>query len=285
MKKLLIFAVCLLVMAACKKEEKPVAIVEEQKIDQNDSLLKVIEQKDNELNDLFATFNQIQEGLNQIAEAENYVSMAKEGESTEKMKQISDKMQFIQNKMKENRELLDKMKEQLHQSSLKGDELKKTIESLVAQLEERDLKLQQLRQELEAKDIHITEQDQKINDQNKDIEDLKNESTDKSRTIDEQDKALHTAYYVFGTKEELKEQNILSKKEVLRSDFNKNYFTKIDIRIEKEVKLYSKKAELLTSHPKGSYTLAPDASGQQVIRITDPDKFWSTSKFLVFLVI
>ena len=44
MKKLLIFAICLLVMAACKKEEKPVAIVEEQKIDQNDSLMKVIEQ-------------------------------------------------------------------------------------------------------------------------------------------------------------------------------------------------------------------------------------------------
>ena len=146
------------------------------------------------------------------------------------------------------------------------------------------MKLQQLRQELEAKDIHITEQDQKISEQSKNIEDLKNESSDKTRTIDDQDKQIHTAYYVFGTKEELKEQNILSKKEVLRSDFNKNYFTKIDIRIEKEVKLYSKKAELLTAHPKGSYTLAPDASGQQVIRITDPDKFWSTSKYMVILV-
>ena len=103
--------------------------------------------------------------------------------------------------------------------------------------------------------------------------------------VDESDGSLfEQAIDWYETKEELKEQNILSKKEVLRSDFNKNYFTKIDIRIEKEVKLYSKKAELLTAHPKGSYTLAPDASGQLVIRITDPDKFWSTSKYMVILV-
>ncbi len=284
MKKLLFFSACLLIMVACKNDEKPIAVVEEKNVEQNDSLMKIIEQKDNEINDLFATFNLIQEGLNQIAEAENYVSMAKEGDSTEKMKQISDKMQFIQQKMKENRDLLDKMREQLRQSSLKGDELKKTIESLISQIEEKDAKLQQLRSELDAKDIHITEQEQKITDLNNNVTDLKIDSTSKSRTIDEQDKKLHTAYFVFGTKEELKKQNILNKKEVLKSDFNKNYFTKIDIRVEKEFKLFSKSAKLLTSHPAGSYTLSPDASGQQVLRVTNADKFWSTSKYMVILV-
>ena len=89
---------------------------------------------------------------------------------------------------------------------------------------------------------------------------------------------------MFGTKSELKEQGILSKGEVLKSHFNKNYFTKIDIRVDKEIKLYSKKATMMTSHPAGSYTLNTDANGQYVLRITNPQQFWSTSKYLVILV-
>ena len=71
---------------------------------------------------------------------------------------------------------------------------------------------------------------------------------------------------------------------MLRSNFNKEYFTKIDIRIDKEIKLYSKSAEILTSHPAGSYTLQRDANKQYVLRITNPDSFWSTSKYLVIQV-
>ena len=99
-----------------------------------------------------------------------------------------------------------------------------------------------------------------------------------------QDKQLHTAWFVFGTKKELKEQQILVDGKVLQSSFNKEYFTKIDIRVDKEIKLYSSSAKMLTSHPSSSYTLQRDANKQYVLRITDPQLFWSTSKYLVVLV-
>ena len=67
-------------------------------------------------------------------------------------------------------------------------------------------------------------------------------------------------------------------------DFNKDYFTQIDIRTVKEIKLYSKSAEMLTNHPAGSYTLQKDQRGEYVLRITDPNKFWSVSKYLVIKV-
>ena len=93
---------------------------------------------------------------------------------------------------------------------------------------------------------------------------------------------MHTAYFVFGTKKELREQRILQQGDVLRNnDFNHDYFTKIDYRVTKVIKLYSKKAELLTSHPAGTYALDKDAQGQFTLRITDPDRFWSVSKYLV----
>ena len=60
--------------------------------------------------------------------------------------------------------------------------------------------------------------------------------------------------------------------------------TKIDIRVEKEIKFYSKSAKILTMHPSGSYTLQRNAQKQYVLRITNPQIFWSTSKYLVVVV-
>ena len=159
-----------------------------------------------------------------------------------------------------------------------------TIESMVKQLEEKDQQLQQLRAELDSKDIHISELDEKISNLNTHVEDLKTESKQKSETISNQDKQLNTAWFVFGTKKELKEQHIIEGDRVLQSNFNKSYFTKIDIRVDKEIKLYSKSAKLLTMHPSSSYTLQQDANKQYVLRITNPQLFWSTSKYLVVLV-
>ena len=82
----------------------------------------------------------------------------------------------------------------------------------------------------------------------------------------------------------LSKDGLFSKTKILNKDFNKDYFTKIDIRIDKEIKLYSKSAQIMTSHPAGSYTLQRDANKQFVLRISDPDTFWSTSKYLVVLV-
>ena len=59
---------------------------------------------------------------------------------------------------------------------------------------------------------------------------------------------------------------------------------KIDIRVTKEIKLYSKSVKLLTTHPSGSYQLVTDENKQYVLQITTPQLFWSTSKYLVVLV-
>jgi chromosome segregation ATPase len=178
----------------------------------------------------------------------------------------------------------------VRESSVKGGQLKKIIDNLTQQLETKDHQLQALREELDRKDIHIAELDEKVASLNTNVTSLKEDNEKKEETITSQDKALHTAWFVFGTKDELKEQRILSKDglfsktKLLEKDFNKDYFTKIDIRIDKEIKLYSKSAQIMTSHPAGSYTLQRDANKQFVLRISDPDTFWSTSKYLVVLV-
>jgi len=41
---------------------------------------------------------------------------------------------------------------------------------------------------------------------------------------------------------------------------------------------------LLTSHPEGSYELKKDDKGQLTLVITNPNKFWSVSRYLVIEV-
>lgn len=250
----------------------------------SDSLQRIVEQKENEINDIMGTLNDINEGLREISEAEGRVTLARAGEGANQKQKIMEDVKFIQERMDQNRELLDKLRKQLRESTFKGDQLKRTVENLTKQLEQKDIELQNLREELDKKDIHITELDETISNLNTDVSNLKTESEQKSATISNQDQQLNTAWYVFGTKKELKEEGILDGGHVLQGNFNKSYFTKIDIRVQKEIKLYSKKAEMRTSHPSSSYVLDKDAKGQYVLRITDPQTFWSTSKYLVIEV-
>lgn len=281
MKKVLIIVACVATFIACKDSKKEQSLP---MVSQADSLQKVINQKDNEINDMMGLFNDIEEGFRQINEAENRVNLAKAGEGADQGQRIRENVQFIQQRLSQNRLLIDKLRQQLRESSVKGDQLKRSLENLTKQLEAKDNELKDLRAQLEAKDIHIAELDQTISSLNEDVTSLKGESEQKTQTINTQDKQLNTAWFVFGTKRELKDQNILVKGKVLQGNFNKSYFTKIDIRVEKEIKLYSKSAKILTMHPSSSYTLTRDSKDQYVLRITNPQIFWSTSKYLVVQV-
>ena len=288
----MLFAVCVITLTACERSKTNPMML------QNDSLRAIIEARDNEINDMMGTLNDIQEGFRAISEAENRVTLAKSGEGSNRSAQIKEDIQFISQRMEENRELIKKLQQQLRETGFKGDQMKKTIDEMTMQLAKKDKELQALRAELDKKDIHIAELDETINNLNTDVatlttekqnlttekENLTADNSKKAETISTQDKQLNTAWYAFGTKKELKEQKIIDGGKVLQGAFNKNYFTKIDIRVDKEIKLYSKSVKLLTTHPSSSYSLSKDTNGQYILRITDPSSFWSTSKYLVVQV-
>ena len=282
MKKLLLVAcVAAFCLTGCNNGKNDSAA---QNTAQADSLNGIIAQKDSEINDLMGTLNEIEEGFQQISEAEHRVSLAKDGEGVNKKQKLKEDIQFIADRMKQNRELIAKFQKQLANGTLKGAQLQKTIEGLQKQLEEKDAQLQTLREELDKKDIHIAALDETVNNLNTKTNRLTAESNQKTETINAQDKQIHTAWYVFGTKKELKEQSIIQDGKVMTGNFNKNYFTKVDIRNLSEIKLYSKSAKLLTTHPSSSYSLVRDANKQYTLRITNSQLFWSTSKYLVVLV-
>lgn len=292
MKKILLLlaAVCTLsfAMSCSTKKEK-----EQESKDPNaetiDSLRQALTQSQNESNDLIETLSQIQDGFDQINEAEGHVSVEnKQGERANKQA-IIENMEFIQRTMKLNRELISNLQQQLRNANQSDKRTKAKLEEMVnnynKQLEDKQKQIDELRAQLAERDIKIAEQGEQINALNTSVNDLSQKNEEKARTVAAQDKELNTAYYVFGTKKELREQRILKSGDVLKSnDFNKDYFTRIDLRVTKQIRLYSKSAKLMTNHPAGSYTLEKDAQNQYVLRINNPQEFWSVSKYLVIIV-
>ena len=155
MKKLLILTVALLSMVACKQkgpDPKDLAMIQ-----QRDSLNRIIAQKDNEINDMMLTMNDIVEGFRAINEAEDRLTIARSGEGASSSERIRESMQFIQQTMQQNRELINKLRNQLRQSSVNADQLRRTLDNLSRQMEEKDAQVKQLQADLQAKDIQIEE--------------------------------------------------------------------------------------------------------------------------------
>ncbi len=255
---------------------------------ENDSLQAELNRRNNELDEIMGTLNEIQEGFRQINAAENRVDLNRgnyqENSLTER-EQLRSDMEFIARKMEENRTQIARLNELLKKSNASSAQFKQTIDNLNAELEERTRRIEELQSELASKNIRIQELDEMVSGLTSDKESLTAENEVKARTVAQQEAAMNSAWFVFGTKSELKSQKILQSGDVLKSsEFNKQYFTQIDIRTTKEIKLYSKRAELLTSHPTGSYSLDKDDKGELTLHITDPIEFWSISKYLVIQV-
>ena len=286
MKKILFLLVGVALLSSCGEMQRNKSLKAE-----NDSLNLALAERDAELEGIMEAFNEVQEGFRLINEAENRVDLnnsSREGATA--AQKIREDIHFITEKLQDNRNRIAELEEQLKNSKYASSQLKKAITNLKEELAAKTQQIETLQIELASKNIRIAELDDAVAGLNQNVADLTAENKAKDAMVASQDKALNVAWFVFGTSSELKDQKIISKKFLQKTkvleddDFNKDYFTQIDIRTDKEIKLYSKEAKLLTAHPEGTYELKKDAKGQLTLVITNPNKFWSISRYLVIEV-
>lgn len=280
MKKLFVYFACVAILSSCGLSES-----EQNKVNGRiDSLLTVINQRDIEIDELMGTFNEIQTAFDQINAAEGRVSLF--ADNYEKNSDaLQENMKFIQETMEANRKKIDELQARLKSSGINAKKLQDAIDKLNSQMKEKDKSIAELRTLLANKDIQIAELGDSlasVSAKNEEIEKAK-EAVD--QIASKQDELLNTAWYVYGTKSELKERRILVDGDVLKtSDFDADYFTKIDIRNTIVIPLNSKSVKVLTTHPEDSYTLIKGSNGEYTLRIKDPSIFWGVSKYLVVRV-
>lgn len=255
---------------------------------QNDSLMNAKIKLQREVDEYFSAMNQIEQNIEKIKETQNIISTQPVGKdlSDDVRTKINEDMTYLFDMLKANKEELSRLKSRLKKSAFKSTQLEQTIIKLTKSLEDETSKVVILQSELSKKDSLIVKLDTQVVRLGQDVENLKVENKTKEVKIKEQEETIHTAWYVFGTIKELKQQKIItseglfSQQRVLQNDFNKNYFVRIDARNTKSIPLYSTHAKILTNHPKSSYALEKE-NGNFVLLIVDADEFWSISKYLV----
>ena len=272
--------------ASCQKYKREIVSLNTSK----DSIQQVVNARNDKILDYVASFNQIQNRLDSIKRIQKVLNVNlsdpnREVQQTEKDKIIED-INLINNLLNENKKQIASLQSKLKKSNLKIAELQKMIVNYQKQVEEKDAEIADLNSQLEKMKIDISQLNQQVTV-------LTDESQKKSETIQQQKDEMNTAWYCFGSKDELIKNNViekaggfvgLGKTMKMKSDFNHDYFKKVDIRNFSEVMLMVKKAQLISIHPDGSYHFKGTEKSVENLVIDKPDEFWKASKYMVILV-
>lgn len=251
----------------------------------SDSLELVVSAKDSLINAVFADINAISENLALIKSRENLITVAGESEGGRRpVEEIDNDIKAIDRLLRENRakiESLQRSAAQLRKANLRIDGLEKMIADMNRQLAEKKAEVEQLRESLVRMGDEVKSLTEEVAVRSAEVENLSGEKV-------ELQNRLNTVYYIVGAEKELRDAQIINKQgfigRTLTVGRNSNFdsFTMADSRLLSEVPVGQKKATLVTSHPEGSYELVTDANKVvEKLIITDPVRFWESSKILI----
>lgn len=245
----------------------------------NGELSGKLSEKELALQEFITNFNEIQENLNAIKEKEKIVSSnSSQGDAKGKEDQIKEDIQAIYDLMSKNKNRIGSLTQKLKNSNLKLEGLEKMIENLQNSINLKDEEIADLKTRMEGLNIELS-------NLTTNYQEVETENQVKTNEI-------NTAYYAIGTSKELKEKNVISKEggfigigktTKVKSDFNKEYFTKVNIEQTASINIGSKKAKIITTHPSSSYKIIGEKPVEK-IEITNAKEFWSASKYLVIII-
>mgnify|MGYP000681131128 CR=1 FL=1 len=290
MKKLMVLILGITILGACHNYKKDAQRLTVEK----DSLEQIATYRDSTIASFLDDFSEIQANLDSIKEIEKIVSVQsgsnRELSASQKQIIIED-IATLHELLEKNKELTATLQRKLRNSNVKNAQLEKTIagleimvRNLEAQVQEKDIVIADLTNDVKKLNVNITELNQKI-------EEAEKQSQQKTLTIETQTAELNKAFYAFGTMKELRDNGIIEKSggvigigktPVMKKDFNRDYFTEIDIREFDYLRLMSKKAKLITTHPEGSFHFTGQKSADTLF-IDNSSEFWKVSKYLVVL--
>jgi myosin heavy subunit len=288
MKKLLILFLLGTALFGCKQRQ--------QQIDRlsmvRDSLTQVAYEKDSAIMEFLTGFNEIQSNLDSIKTIEKLVtvSSSQSGElKSSQKKQIIEDIALLNQLLQKNKEMTATLQKKLNGANAKIGQLQglvaefeKMVANLNAQVEMKDAEIAQLTQDVQRLNIDVSQ----LTNQ---VQKVTQESQEKTTVIDKQTVALNKAYYAIGTVKELKENGVLEKEGgvlglgrtlKMKKDFNRDYFTEVDIRKFDILPLMVKKVKVVSVHPVGSYHISGEKRADTLF-IDNSQEFWKVSKYLL----
>ena len=177
------------------------------------------------------------------------------------------------------------------------DNLYKMIEFLSSQLKEKGYRVNQLEQVANRKDVTVDQLKYIVMNQANSVDAMRyrfNMATlekeyallkAKENQRIKEEKELNKVYYIIANKETLKEKGLLKvsffSKKVNNNNVVKELFTEANSKDLKTLNINSSSPKLLSQSPEGSYTLTENEDGTTTLTITNTDKFWNVSRYLI----
>lgn len=284
-KSLIFFGAALMLLSACSGNEKKLA--------EDSATIAALKSSYNEANSfndsLLLLMGDIYTGLDSINAQEGLLYRTGGGEGVDRREEVRNNLAAIRARLEANKLLLNELQAKANASGQQNSILNKTIEQLKIRIEQQDEKIAELNGLLENANARINELNDQVAEGEKNLAEA-NASLEESRaeTVAAEN-MVNRVYYAIGTNKELKKNGLLEKKflgktKVLEGDFNQNYFTIADKRTLTVIPTGSKKAEIKTNMPEGSYEIVGGKDENKSIRILNPAKFWSLSPYLIIEV-
>ncbi|MCD6065801.1 MAG: hypothetical protein K0S33_627 [Bacteroidetes bacterium] len=277
-KSILIITAVISLMTACKDPQQDETVVR-----QRDSLMAVIEERETAVNDFIVSFNEVERNLDSVSARQHIISMTPDKDVKGRKEHINAQIKAINDLMDANAKKLRQLSSKLKKSDKRNAQLEKTIAMLNDQLNQKYAELTDLNERLNSLNLQVAQLQTSVDT-------LSYQNMAQAETINEKTAELHTAYYIVGESKELQEANLIDKKggllgigktAKLSDNLDNSKFTRIDYTQITTIPVNSKNMKIVTSHPADSYTLDKTDKVVDNIRITDPDRFWSASKYLV----
>ena len=275
-KTLTILSVALVafMLSSCVEKSKKY----QQLVAEKDAVVLENQNIEKEYNAALGIISDVENSLSAIRDAEGLMLI--KGENNTQRDQLNSELIQIKEQMAENRSRLDSLSNVLEKSNKDRSYLRNTVKKLQAQLAEKEATIVAMQEQLAQKDEEIAGLNTQVSNLNEDLTKVTAEKDEQSRIIADQITEINTVYYVGATKKALKANGILTSKYILRQEVPAETFTKADKRELKEIVFETKKAKVLSAHPTESYTIV-SKDNQSVLQITNPELFWSVTKYLV----
>lgn len=248
-----------------------------------------------ELDEVFATINEIEQGLTSIRESESILTVQTADGMEIKAgskEQLKKDIEAIQDAIKNYQ---DEIKKLQNDNRLQSSQFKKRLAAMQKELKEKSGIIADLSRQLEEKDAQIVLQtrqiaslDEVVSNLKEEVSSLESEGSQLKAKVADQEEEIYSVYYIVGSKSELIEAGVMTKGGLFKSSkvsyqSEKDAFVKIDLREISQINTNAGKAKVMSVHPKGTYAFVENDS-EMVLNISNPEEFWEQTKYLVIQV-
>ena len=247
-----------------------------------DSLRQVNQQQQASLDEMTNFVSTLSDGMNAIAYQENMIfnNGGKEGNSLDR-EQIKSHLEALAGTLAEQRRKINSLTDSLKARGADMTKMQGLIDNLTRQLDEKDKVIAQLRKDIEQKNFSISDLQKKLNVAMAGSAQFEQRAQKAEREL----ATITTAYVLMGTKDALLDGGYIDKRKRVQTEtMPKGDFTKVNIYKFTELDIPSRSVNLLTDHPRKSYSIEKVDKENRKLVITNPQLFWSSSKYLIIQV-